>query len=237
MHRFRAARTRIRDFEAVVTRTGSTGDLGYELWVDSADAVDLWDAVSWAGIPFGLMPAGLDALDVARVEAGFILLGVDYHSARSCIVAGQTSSPFEIGLGWTVQLEREPFIGQAALAAERARGPARATVGLVLDWGELEALYERQGLPPDLPSTAWRGFVPVHADGGQVGRATRGTWSPTLKQNIAIAMLDARHATPGAELSAEVTVEYRRERVRATVVERPFFDPPRKRGQPRSDRP
>ena len=170
---FRATHGRVRDFECVVTRTGYTGDLGYEVWVDNAHALDLWDALTAGGRAHGLLPAGLDALDVTRIEAGFILAGVDYFPARGVAIESRKTSPYELGLGWTVKLDREPFIGQAALLAERERGSKRATVGLVLDWEELEALYEREGLPPDLPSAAWRGGVPVYRGARQVGRATR----------------------------------------------------------------
>jgi aminomethyltransferase len=229
---FRAVRGRVQDFECVVTRTGYTGDLGYEVWVENEHALDLWDALHVTGRNHGLLPAGLDALDVTRIEAGFILSGVDFFPARGAAIESRRTSPYELGLGWTVNLDREPFVGQAALRAERARGSQRATVGLVLDWEELEALYEREGLPADLPSTAWRGGVPVYGAGRQVGRATSGTWSPTLKQLLAIALVDADRSAVGTRLEMEVLVEFRRRRVTATVAERPFFDPPRKRSTP-----
>ncbi len=229
---FRALRTRIRRFDAVVTRTGYTGDLGYEVWVANEHALDLWDALFDAGSLHGLLPTGLDALDVARIEAGFILAGVDYTSARGALSEERKTSPFEIGLGWTVELEREPFIGQMALCAERARGPRRSTVGLVLDWEELEALYAARGLPPELSATAWRGAEPVYGGGRWVGRATSRAWSPTLKKYLAIALVEREFAALGTELEVEVVVEFRRERLTATVAERPFFDPPRKRETP-----
>jgi aminomethyltransferase len=229
---FRALRGRVRDFECVVTRTGYTGDLGYEIWVENEHALDLWDALTVGGRAHGLLPAGLDALDVTRIEAGFILAGVDYFPARGAAIESRKASPFELGLDWTVKLEREPFIGQAALLAERARGSPRATVGLVLDWQELEAMYEAEGLPPDLPSAAWRGGVPVYSGARHVGRATSGAWSPTLKKYLAIALVESESAAAGTRLEMEVLVEFKRRRVTATVTERPFFDPPRKRETP-----
>lgn len=229
---FRSLRTRVAGLEAVVTRTGYTGDLGYEVWVANEDAVPLWDALVAAGRPHGALPCGLDALDVSRIEAGFVLEGVDYSSARTALSEERCTTPYELGLGWTVQLDREPFLGQAALREEARRGSRRATVALDLDWEDLERLHEARGVPPALPATAWRGAEPVYGAGRWVGRATSGTWSPTLKRYLAIALVEADSAAPGTELEMEVVVEFRRERVRARVVERPTYDPPRKRSTP-----
>lgn len=229
---FRAARLRSGPLEIDVTRTGYTGDLGYELWVPPRHALPLWDALMEAGAHHGLLPMGLDALDLCRIEAGFILMGVDYVSARRALTAARKSSPYEIGLGWTVHAEREPFLGQAALRRELRDGSDWSLVGLVIDWDELEALYDGFGLPPSLPSAAWRTAVPVYLPGGrQVGQATSGAWSPTLKQNLALASVRAPHGLPGTRLQIEVTVEYERRRVTAHVVKPPFFDPPRKKGK------
>jgi aminomethyltransferase len=226
---FKGGRARLAGVDVDVTRTGYTGDLGYEIWMEREQALPVWDALMEQGAPHGLLPMGLDALDVCRVEAGFILLGVDYFSARRCLVDSQKSTPYEIGLGWTVHTKRGPFLGRDALLKEKARGPAWSLVGLVVDWDELEQLYDSFGLPPSLPTHAWRGGVPVHADGQQVGQATSGTWSPLLKQNLALASVRAGFDRPGMRLQIEVTVEYQRRRVTATVVKTPFFDPERKR--------
>ncbi|MFQ5748746.1 MAG: aminomethyltransferase family protein [Planctomycetota bacterium] len=226
---FRATAGSINGQGVEITRTGYTGDLGYEVWVPREGALAVWDALMEAGRPHGLLPAGLDALDVTRIEAGFILQGVDYFSARDCLIEPQKSSPFEIGLGWAVGLEREPFLGQAALREEKHKGSSRALVGLEIDWDELERLYEHAGLPPALPCGAWRSAVPVYHGSRQVGRATSGAWSPTLKKNLALASVEARFASPGSVLRIEATVEFERRTVLARVVERPFFDPQRKR--------
>jgi aminomethyltransferase len=227
---FGAAPTRFGHLEGVLTRTGYTGDLGYELWVQNQDAVALWDLLMESGRPFGVHPAGLDALDVCRVEAGFILMGVDYIGAFDAVIESQKSSPYEIGLGWTVKLkDREPFIGQRALTAEKARGSEWALVGLDISWDALEALYDSHGLPPALSGSAWRAAVPVYHRGEQVGRATSGAWSPILKKNLALATVRADGAAEGTVLDIEVTVEWARKRVPATVVKTPFFDPPRKK--------
>jgi aminomethyltransferase len=213
-----------------ISRTGYTGDLGYEVWVDAEHALAVWDAIVDAGRAYRLAPAGLDALDVARVEAGFVMNGVDYFSANRCLIDARKSTPFETGLGWTVRLERDPFIGQQALREEKQRGSARKLVGLVIDWDELEELYDEHGLPPAVPAGAWRDPIPIYArDGHQVGQATSGAWSPILKRNLALATIEAARAEPGTRLRIEATVEYVRRRVGATVTETPFFDPERKR--------
>jgi len=213
-----------------ISRTGYTGDLGYEIWVHRDKALPVWDALMDGGRPHRITPTGLDAMDVSRIEAGFILNGVDYFSAHKCIVSSRKSSPFEIGLGWTVNLDRDPFVGQAALRRERANGSTWAKVGLVLDWDEHEALFAKLGLPPQISSAAWRTAVPVYDAGGrQVGQATSGAWSPTLKQNLALATVEAAYAAPGTRLRMEVTVEFQRHRITATVTKTPFFNPERKR--------
>lgn len=212
-----------------VSRTGYTGDLGYEVWADPRDAGRLWDLLAEAGRSFGLRPVGLDALDMARIEAGFVLQDVDYFSAPRCVIESRKSSPFEIGLGWTVELDREPFLGQQALREERARGPRWALVGLELDQEVLDRLYDEHGLPPRLPAEASREAVPVYDGPDQVGQMTSSTWSPILKKAIGLASVDARYASLGTQVAVEHTVEFARRRVPARVVQRPFFDPPRKR--------
>lgn len=226
---FRTTPAKIAGAEVTITRTGYTGDLGYEVWVANDDALKVWDALMAGGRDHGIMAAGLDALDITRVEAGFIMAGVDYKNAKHCLTAMQTSTPYEVGLGWTVQLNRGPFIGQKALLAEKARGPEWAMVGLEIDWVQIERAYAAFGLPPNLPSAAWRSPVPLFHLGRQVGYATSGAWSPTLKKNLALATVPARYSEEGTALDFEITVEYWRRNVRATVVETPFFNPDRKR--------
>lgn len=227
---FRLRKTAIDGFDTVVTRTGYTGDLGYEIWVDNADAVPLWDALVANGREYGIEPAGLDALDMCRVEAGFIMNGVDYFSANHCLIESRKSTPFETGLGWTVHLDRPPFVGRDALRVEKERGPRRVFVGLQIEWDSFESLYAKHGLPPEVCTSAWRNAVPVYTRSGtQIGQATSGSWSPTLKKNLALATVGADHGRIGEELLIEVTVEYVRHTVPATVVKKPFFDPPRKK--------
>ncbi len=213
-----------------ITRTGYTGDLGYEVWVASTDAESVYDAIWEAGQSFAILPAGLDALDVARVEAGFVMNGVDYWSANHCLIEDRKSSPYELNLDWTVRLDRAPFVGQRALQREFQTGPERRFVGLVIDWDETERLFNSYGLPPELPVHAWRDGRPIYSiDGAWIGMATSGAWSPTLKQNLALAQIQSDHAHEGERLKIEMTAEYRRHTVSARVTALPFFDPPRKR--------
>jgi glycine cleavage system T protein (aminomethyltransferase) len=213
----------------VVSRTGYTGDLGYELWIAAERAVDFWDLLMRAGKLYGITPAGMLALDVARLEAGFILLEVDYTSAEKAFIPSQKYSPFEIGLGWTVALDKEQFVGRRALALEKRRGAARALVGLEIDWSDYERCYREAGLAPELPAAAWRGGAPVYAGDKQIGQATTGGWSPTIKRYIVLATVRSDFARRGAEVSMELTVEYVRRKVKARIVKTPFFDPARKR--------
>jgi len=230
---FGLMKSKVDGLPATVTRTGYTGDLGYEIWVENDHAVALWDAVLATGRPYGIEPAGLDAMDVTRVEAGFILNGVDYFSAIHCMIDSRKASPFELALGWAVHLKRAartPFIGSDALQAEKERGPRRAFVGLEIDWDEHEELFRRHGLPPEVHPGGWRDGKPVYdLDGRFIGQATSGAWSPLLKKNLALATIRSDFAELGTKVLFEVTVEYERRTVTATVVKKPFFDPERKR--------
>ena len=213
-----------------VSRTGYTGDLGYELWIPAEQAVAVWEALWTAGRDHAIRPAGMLALDVVRLEAGLILLEVDYTSARHAMNPEQNYSPGEIGLGRLVTFEKADFVGRLALEREaRAGGPARRLVGLQLDWYGIEGLFSAQGLPPTISPVVDRSPRPVFVGGRQVGRATSVGWSPILKQAIALASVPPSHEALGSKLDVEWTVEGRRGRVAATVVELPFLDLERKR--------
>jgi aminomethyltransferase len=231
---FRRRPSRVREVPVDVTRTGYTGDLGYELWVEADRAVELWDALVEVGSAYGLRPAGLNALDVVRVEAGLLLLEVDYTSSRRALVPEQAYSPFELGvLGRLVDLDKGPFVGRRALEAELRRGgPPRRLVGLELSWEGIERAYAAFDLPPVMSPVTSRQHVPVYRGRQQVGRATSTAWSPLLKRAIALASVHRDVAAPGTPLDVEWTVEARRGRVPARVVPLPFFDPPRKRATP-----
>lgn len=228
---FRLTNTLIRGVPVTITRTGYTGDLGYEIWMDAEHALPVWDALIAAGGPLGITPAGILALDVARIEAGLLLLDVDYVPARKALIEQQKSSPLELGLGWTVAFDKDAFVGHEALRAERERPAEWRFVGVEVQWEPLEALFSGLGLAPRLPTTAWRTSVPVYAADSdrQVGYATSGCWSPLLKKYLTLAHLEASSSAESTELDMEITVEHRRKRARALVRRMPFFDPPRKR--------
>jgi len=229
---FRVTKGTIGGVPVEISRTGYTGDLGYEIWVASEQAVKVWDALMEAGRAFDVHPAGMLALDVARVEAGLLLIEVDFNSSKKALIDEQKYSPFEMGLGRLVHAGKNRFIGQEALISEQKRGHAREIVGLEIDWPEVEQLYETAGLPPAVSPIASRVAVPVFKDGVQVGKATSSTWSPTLKKMIALATVKRQYTKPGTQLQFEITIEAKRHRARATVVKTPFFNPKRKTATP-----
>jgi glycine cleavage system T protein (aminomethyltransferase) len=218
-----------------ISRTGYTGDRGYEVWIPAEHATTAWDALIAAGAPHAIRPAGMLALDVVRLEAGLILLEVDYTSARHALNPEQNYSPYELAMARLVDLEKAPFVGQLALRREAAKGgPARRLVGLSLDWYGIEGLYSAQDLPPAISPSVSRAAAPVFAAGGlrgdrQIGKVTSLGWSPILKQAIGLASVPPAYEAPGSKLAVEWTVEGRRGRVTATVVALPFLDLPRKR--------
>ena len=225
---FRVTSGTLAGVQVDVSRTGYTGDLGYEIWMRWKDAVKVWDAIVKQGESYGVRPAGMLALDVARIEAGLLLTDVDFFSSRKALIDTQTYSPFEMGLGRLVDLNKAGFVGQAALRDEHRTGSKRQIVGLEIDWTEIEALYDEVGLPAQPPMAASRAPVPVYRGGTQVGKATSTTWSPVLKKLIALATLSRDVIAPGTRVSIEFTIEAVRHRVTATVVKTPFFNPPRK---------
>jgi aminomethyltransferase len=229
---FRVTHGKIAGVPVDISRTGYTGDLGFEIWMPWKDAVKVWDTLMTKGKSFDIHPAGMVALDIARVEAGLILIEVDYTSSKKALIESQRYSPADIGLGKLVDLKKENFVGREALAAEAKNGAARALVGLEIDWNEVEALYDKMGMAPQVPSMASRVAVPVYRGGRHVGKATSTTWSPTLKKMIAIACINRANAAIGTTLSMEMTVEAVRHTVSAKVVAMPFFNPARKTAVP-----
>jgi aminomethyltransferase len=226
---FRLTSGKILDIPVIVSRTGYTGDLGYELWFGAEHAALVWDVLMEKGDAYGIKAAGLLALDVARLEAGFILLEVDYIGAEKAVIPTQRYSPFDIGLGWTVDLHKDHFIGAKALREMNEIGPPRQIVGIEINLNDYEYLYKQAGLAPHFPLAAWRGGVPVFKDERQIGHATTGAWSPTLKKYLALATLEKPFTELGSLLDMEVLIQYSRRTTSVTVVKTPFFDPPRKR--------
>lgn len=208
--------------ELMVSRTGFTGDLGYELWFAPGHALDMWDRLMEAGKHCGIRPIGSRALDIARIEAGFIQAGVDFVPAGHAVRPGRTRSPYELGLGWLVDLDKPVFNGRSALMDEKARGSRYRLVKL------------------DVEGNKPAGDSFIYTRGRKVvGHVTSATWSPSAKANIAIASLDMPWGRPSDSLFAEVYYnrELRWNRLMASckVVDAPFYDPPRRRLTPAQD--
>jgi aminomethyltransferase len=230
---FRVTNGSIANIPVDISRTGYTGDLGYEIWMDWDKGLQVWDTLIDAGRAFDIHPVGMLALDVARIEAGLLLIDVDFNSSKKAVIEEQKYSPFELGLGRLVDLQKSKFVGREALIAqEEGRGHTREIAGLEIAWTGVERLYEGVGLPPTMPAAASRVAVPVYKNGNQIGKATSTTWSPILKKLIALATLKREFAKPGTVLDFEMTIEAVRHRVPATVVKTPFFNPGRKTATP-----
>jgi len=229
---FHLLETKLAGAPVTIARTGYTGDLGYEVFTEPDHCEKIWDALMETGADYKMLPAGMIALDMVRIEAGLLLLDADFHSASDAMFEVEKTSLYELGLGWMVNQNKEHFVGQAALRRENERGPATCTVGLEVDVLALEKVFSQYSMPLQLPYQSWVDAVPVYSDGDQrdhIGRATSGTWSPIVKKYVVIARVKPQYAKLGTRIYLEQTVEARRFAVPATVVKMPFFDPPRKR--------
>ncbi|HEY7353900.1 MAG TPA: aminomethyltransferase family protein [Terriglobales bacterium] len=229
---FRVTSGKIAGVPVDISRTGYTGDLGYEVWIPWKQAVTVWDALMEKGKQFDIHAAGMLALDVARVEAGLLLIEVDYISSKKALIPSQKYSPYELGFGKMVHLDKENFVGKAALARDARQGVPRQLVGLEVDWVEVEELHEKYGLTPAAPTQASRVAVPVYSGDKHVGRATTTAFSPLLKKLIALGSIETAHAKEGSKLQIEITIEAMRQKVTAKVVKLPFFNPARKTATP-----
>ncbi len=226
---FSIIKTELAGIPVAISRTGYTADLGYEIWVEPQQSVQLWDELFEAGQAYQLVPFGDLALDMTRIEAGLLMPNVDFIPSPKAVYEFEKSSPLELGLGWAVKLKKPYFIGQKVLKQEKARGSVWATMGLEIDLESLEAVFAGFGMPLYLPHEAWNEAVPLYSGGRHIGKATSGTWSPILKKYIAIARLKPRYARLGTQVDFEVTIDAQHKLARATVVKMPFFNPPRKR--------
>ncbi len=226
-------KTELNGISVTISRTGYTGDLGYEIWMDPSQSIELWDILMEAGNSFGITPVGLHALDMARIEAALILLDVDYISSRHALVEHRKSSPFELGLDWAVKMKGNDFIGKKELELEKVSPSNWKFRGIEINWEQLEKHYKKVGLPPALPDTAWRTSTPLYYKKKQVGYATSGSWSPILKRYIALAHIKADYAEIGSCLDFEIKVEHFQNLTPAVVVETPFYNPERKRSCPK----
>lgn len=208
--------------ELMVSRTGFTGDLGYEMWVPASHAEALWDALFAAGKLHGIMAIGTDALEESRIEAGFMAAYVDFLPADVTVRSGRSRSPFELGLDWLVDFKKANFNGRRALAEEKRNGSTWRLVKLDIE-GNKPAhhsyIYNKRG-------GRYR----------EIGFITSATWSPVCKQNIALGTVRMPHGAVDEKLHVEIY--YQREMhwskvmAKATVVDKPFWDPPRKRATP-----
>jgi len=223
---FRLTQTSIGNVPVSISRTGYTGDLGYEIWMEAEHALPIWDALMTAGDDYGIVPCGILAMDMARVEAGLFMVDVDYTRSNHAWIAGQQSTPFELGLDWAVNLDKKGyFVGRRALEREKRDGSSWKLAGLEIEWEGLERLFADAGLPPQIPAMAVRASLPVTHQGKQVGYASTSTWSPLLKKYIALVHLQRPYYAPGTALTMEVTVEHHRRQAPGKVVKLPFYEP------------
>ena len=233
---FGLAEATIVDAPVLISRTGFTGDLGYELWIDSADALQVWDALMQAGADYNITPMGLKALHIARIEAGLLLLDVDFHSARFAWVDAQRETPNELGWGWMLRKladDERNFIGRDAIEFELAGERSRwTTVGLTVDWNEYERVHDEAGIMPPKDGVIHEGTMSLYRRGSTqydyAGYATSFLYSPILKRHIAIAKLPLDLAIPGSEVDLELTVIRKPQYLKAQVTKLPFYNPPRK---------
>ncbi|MBT8085602.1 MAG: aminomethyl transferase family protein [Woeseia sp.] len=208
--------------ELTVSRTGFTGDLGYELWIEAAAALPLWDALFDAGRLYGIKAMGTHALDMARIEAGFLTAGIDFVPAMETVRSGRSRSPFELGLGWLVDFKKPNFNGRRALADEQRDGSNWRLVKLDIDGNK--------------PANHSYIHTRIRGRTKKVGFVTSATWSPVCKQNIAIGTVSMPHGAPGSRLWVEIyyqrEMHWSRVMAEARVVDKPFWDPPRRRATP-----
>ena len=208
----------------MVSRTGFTGDLGYELWMQPADAEAVWDALMEVGRTRAVRPVGSKALNMVRIEAGFVLPNLDFVSATHTLYLGTERSPLELGLAWLVDFNKGHFTGRRALLAEQARGPRRRLVGLDIE-----------GTKPAHNALLYT----ARSGKKEAGSVTSATWSPTCKRNLALAMVSAPYMATGSTVWAEIYLNrelvWERRMVRARVVDRPFFAPARRHATPPAD--
>jgi aminomethyltransferase len=216
-----------------VSRTGYTGDLGYELWVGADGALEMWDALADACAGRGVLPVGQSALLMTRIEAGLILIGVDFHSSRFAFNDEQCSTPVELGFGWMFRdlaASSRRFIGRAAVERELADKTSRwRMVGLMIDWRDWDRHYGEAGLiPPKDETPVVYEMMLYDDDAARVGYTTSFMYSPMLQRHIAMARVRPDLAKPGSKVNLEVTINHRYHTVAAEVARPPLFNPPRK---------
>ena len=217
--------------EVIVFRQGFTGEIGYEFLVPVDAGVDLWDALLNAGAPLGLSVGGLHAIDVARIEAGLVIVGADYTPTTMDrlgdplpVSSENETTPFEMGMGRFVDLNKEAdFLGKAALQREFEAGPRRSILGIEVDWRNVVALHQDAGIPPEVTPQVIRVPLPIHQNGARIGRATSVTWSPTVQKIIGFAHVASAHAVVGATVQIGWNTGPIHGQVSATLVALPHY--------------
>jgi aminomethyltransferase len=230
---FGLTRTTIAGADVIISRTGFTGDLGYEMWVGSGDALAVWDALMDASAGHGVIPFGLAALYMARIEGGLVLLDTDFQSSRFGWTDEDRSTPLELGFGWMFKRlasDDRKFVGRRAIEQEIADGTSRwRFTGLVVDWRDYDRIYNESGLIPPKDHTPVQEEMFVYdADGRQVGYATSYMYSPMLQRHIALARVTPEFAAPGSTVRLEIAVNHRYEYVTAHTARNPLYNPDRK---------
>lgn len=230
---FGLTRGAIAGSPVTVSRTGYSGDLGYEIWIENADGLKVWDTLWDSVAGQGVLPFGLAALYMLRIEAGLLLLDVDFASSRFAWTDEDRSTPIELGLGWMFRdlaSDDRAFIGRRALERELSDGTSRwRFTGLVLDWEDYDRTYNGAGLIPPKDHTPIQEELFVYDDDvRQVGYATSFMYSPMLQRHIAMARVRPELAKPGSSVRLEVDVNHRYEYVKARTARLPLYNPARK---------
>ena len=253
---FGLTRTEVAGVPVLVSRTGYTGDLGYEIWTPAADALRVWDAVAAAGAGRGVIPFGMTALYMARIEAGLVLLDVDFHSSRFAWTDADRTTPIELGLGWMFRdlapadagkgpggngaaaadrnghddRDGRAFIGGEAIKTELREKTSRwQLTGLVVDWRDYDRIYDAAGLIPPKDHTPIQDEYYIYDDAlNQLGYATSQMYSPMLQRHIALARVPLALTAPGSKVKLELPVAHRYEYFDAVVTRTPLYDPERR---------
>ena len=225
--------TKIAKVPVHVSRTGFTGDLGFEIWVPAGEALTIWDAVWGVSRGQGVIPIGMSALYMARIEAGLVLLDVDFHSSRYAWTDADRTTPIELGLGWMFRelaTDDRAFIGRDAISREIAGKTSRWKLsGLVVDWRDYDRIYERAGLIPPKDHTPVQDEYYIYDDElNQLGYATSQMYSPILQRHIALARVPLDRTATGSRVKLELAVNHRYEYFDAHVARSPLFNPERR---------
>jgi aminomethyltransferase len=216
-----------------VSRTGYTGDLGYEVWCRAEDALPVWDAVWRAADGLGVLPFGLQALYMTRIEAGLLLLDVDFASSRFAWTDADRATPHELGLGWMlrgIEADDRRFVGRDAILREVAGRSSRfRTTGFVVDWRDWNRLHDEGGLMPPMDHTPVQEELFLYDDEGeQIGFATSFLYSPVLQLHVGIGRVPPAAAAPGCKVNLEIPINHRYVHVAAHTARLPHYNPQRK---------